>query len=118
MTVKAKRMQAVSTALGKRVAALRVEAGMTQEALADKLDSAKSVVSRIEHGAIVPSLNRLVEIADALGVDVGELFAGVKVPPDDAREAAIGEIAAALRKRPVEDARLVAEIARAVAKRS
>lgn len=117
MTVQAKRMRTVSIALGKRIAALRVERGLTQEMLAEKLDSAKSVVSRIETGAIVPSLNRLVEIADALGTDVGDLFVGVRAAGDAAVEQVIEELAAMLRKRPVADARLVADLARVVVKR-
>lgn len=85
--------------------------------LAEKLDSAKSVVSRIENGAIVPSLNRLLEIADALGADVGDLFIGARGAADGEVEQVIEEIAALLRKRPAADARLVADLARVVVRR-
>ncbi len=117
MTVSKRRMRAFAEALGRRVATLRTMRGLTQEALAEKLDSARSVVNRIERGTSVPSLNRLVEIADALGVDVGALFDGADVRGTDPRETEIAEIAALLRQRPIEDARLVAEIARVVAGR-
>lgn len=111
MTISRKRMAAFSAALGKRIAEIRVGRGMTQEALAAKLDSAKEVVSRIERGNTVPSLNRLAEIADALDVDVWDLFAGTRPSERDPHAATIAALARLLRERPVPDGEMLLRVA-------
>ena len=62
--------------LGKRIAEWRKAVGLTQEALADILDTAVPYISEIENGKKKPSLNTVVSIADALGITVDELLAG------------------------------------------
>lgn len=111
MTISRKRMAAFSAALGRRIASIRVERGMTQEALATKLDSAKEVISRIERGSTVPSLNRLAEIADALGVDAWDLFAGTMPSARDPHAAVLAEIARLLRGRSVQDGEMLLRVA-------
>lgn len=69
-----RRMADFAHALGARIAMLRVQAGLSQDALAARLDSAKSVLSRIENGGAIPSLNRIVELAEIFRVEVREFF--------------------------------------------
>ena len=47
---------------------------MSQEAFADHCGFARSYMSRIERGAGNPSLDAIQALADALGVEVVELF--------------------------------------------
>ena len=60
---------------GERVRELRVAAGLSQEALADYSGFARSYMSRVERGGANPSLDAIQVFADALGVEVYELFA-------------------------------------------
>ena len=53
--------------------ALRKSRGLTQKDLADKLDVSISVISRYEAGNIVPSQERIKELADILGVMADEI---------------------------------------------
>lgn len=59
---------------GHRLRELRQAKGMSQEAFADHCGFARSYMSRIERGAGNPSLDAIQALADALGVEVVELF--------------------------------------------
>lgn len=59
---------------------LRVQAGMTLEALAQAAELTRSYVSKLERGVSSPSISAGLKIAKALGVTVEELFAD---SPDD-----------------------------------
>jgi transcriptional regulator with XRE-family HTH domain len=61
-------------ALGSRVRALRVDQGLSQEALADKARIGRSYMSGIERGVRNCSTLHLVRLARALDVSVGDLF--------------------------------------------
>lgn len=60
---------------GKRVAALRNAAGLTQVALAMRAGLDPSLVSRIERGSANPTLSTVEALAQALGVTVADLLA-------------------------------------------
>ena len=60
-------------ALGEAVRTLRVEAGMSQEALADAAGTDLTQVGGIERGVRNPSYTTLVRLAAALETTVGEL---------------------------------------------
>lgn len=60
--------------LGKRIAAHRTGAGLSQERLADLLHVNKNYISRIERGRSYPSLDLLVDIALTLEVTVDALL--------------------------------------------
>jgi transcriptional regulator with XRE-family HTH domain len=53
---------------------LRKEKGMTLKDLAEKIECSAGYLSRIETGVVNPSLATLMNIAEALGVTVEELF--------------------------------------------
>ena len=59
---------------GERIATLRLEAGLSQEAFADKCGYARSYMSRIERGLANPSLDAVEVLAVALKVEAKELF--------------------------------------------
>jgi len=59
---------------------LRVQAGMTLEALAQAAELTRSYVSKLERGVSTPSISAGLKIAKALGVTVEELFTD---SPDD-----------------------------------
>lgn len=59
---------------GKRVAALRKAAGLSQEAFADRCGFARSYMSRIERGRGNPSLDAIETLASGLKKPVVTLF--------------------------------------------
>lgn len=58
-----------------RIKELLREHNMTQKDLANRLGVAEASVSRTISGRYAPTLDTLERIADAIGVDVAELFA-------------------------------------------
>ena len=66
----------MSTSLGGRIKALRLERDLQQRQLAEKAGLTPSMVSQIESGRLTPSLNTLGKIAGALGVSIATLFDG------------------------------------------
>lgn len=59
--------------IGKRIAQVREEKGLTQSALARAMDISQSAVSQIEAGERNPSYEMLRSIATALGVSIPHL---------------------------------------------
>ncbi|MBO4614063.1 MAG: helix-turn-helix transcriptional regulator [Bacteroidales bacterium] len=55
---------------GQLLLELRKESKMTQEELAQRINSSKSYVSRIERGQIIPSVSVFYRIINALGLRV------------------------------------------------
>lgn len=62
------------TKFGIRLRALREQAGLSQEAFADKCGYARSYMSRLERGQGNPSLDAIEVLAAALKVPVTSLF--------------------------------------------
>ncbi len=60
--------------VGGRIRAIRVELGMTQEALALSSGVTRNVLIDVEHGRRGLLFERLVDIAEALDVSAGALF--------------------------------------------
>ena len=73
----------LSKRLGSRLAQLRTERGLSQEQVAHALEVHVETISRIERGTSLPSLSRLYELAEALGVPVTELLLGSSVRTSD-----------------------------------
>ena len=78
--------------LGRRIARLRLEYGMTQERLAMKMGVTAQAVSKWENDLSAPDIMLLPELARTLGVSVDELLEGrksqevVPVEPEPAPE--------------------------------
>lgn len=60
--------------LGKRIKHYRLKSKLTQEALADRIDSATSTIAHAESGTNKPSLPLLIKIANVLNVTVDQLL--------------------------------------------
>jgi DNA-binding XRE family transcriptional regulator len=63
--------------VGQRIRALRLERGLTQEALALESGVTRNVLIDVEHGRRGLLYERLIDIATALEVPPAELFDGV-----------------------------------------
>lgn len=61
-------------ALGKRVRAMRLDAGFSFDAFVEETGLGRGYVSELERGLVVPTLDSLERVAKALGVPVRDLF--------------------------------------------
>lgn len=59
---------------GLKVAFFRKQRGLTQQRLADAMSIDQQQISRIERGAIGVSLDRIIDLAAALGIKASLLF--------------------------------------------
>ena len=66
-----------TVALGARVRARRLELGWSQERLAEQADIHWTFVGQIERGRRNLTLHNILKLAGALGLDPGELIAGL-----------------------------------------
>lgn len=60
--------------VGKRIRELRMNKGMTQRSLAEKLGKSPSILCEIEKGKYDIATNLLPIVADALDVEIKDLF--------------------------------------------
>ena len=65
---------ALAKAIGRVVAKRRTERGMTQEYVAERLGVGYEAVSRIERGAIMPTIGKLVQLAGVFSCPIEELL--------------------------------------------
>lgn len=84
--------------VGKFIAALRKEQGLTQEALGRKLGVTNKTVSRWETGAYMPDIELLVPLGEMLGVSVNELLAGERLSDEQFRKQADENLVEAVRE--------------------
>ena len=68
---------------GEVIKALREKKDMTQASLAEKIGVSDKAVSKWETGRGLPDITLLEPIAGALGISVGELFAGEQIVNDN-----------------------------------
>lgn len=68
------RFKEALAALGKRIKKIRVGKGLKQKNIEEESDISRSDISKIENGLKNIELITIVKIADALGVEVYELF--------------------------------------------
>ena len=71
----------IDTLFGAKVKSLRKQAGLTQAQLAEQIDKTTDTVSNIERGFSMPRLSTAKAIADALKVEIAELFQFTPSPP-------------------------------------
>lgn len=62
---------------------------MTQEQLAGKMGIGPKYLSSIERGKENPTLNTLITLSKALGVDLGEIFSFVQIEDSGKRKAMV-----------------------------
>lgn len=68
-----KKVQGLPRAFGRVIAEARTRQGMSQEQLAEAIDSTNVYISLLENGQRQPSLNATILIAESLGMPPGEL---------------------------------------------
>lgn len=73
--------------LAQRIREFRKKRGHTLEQLAERSQLTQSVLSKVENSRVTPSLSALSRIAEALGVSLAELVAGI----DDKRGLVVGK---------------------------
>ena len=69
--------------VGKRIRDYRIKNGITQEQLAFDIETSASYLSNIERAIKKPSLQKLAQIADVLGISVEDLISPPNGPPSD-----------------------------------
>jgi transcriptional regulator with XRE-family HTH domain len=74
--------QEINLRIAGRVRALRMEQGLTLDALAAKSDVSRSMLSLVERGESSPTAVVLDKIATGLGVSLASLFDDDNAPPD------------------------------------
>lgn len=84
--------------VGKFIAQLRREQGLTQEALGRKVGVTNKTVSRWENGNYMPDIELLVPLGEALEISVNELLAGERLSNDRFRKQADQNLVEAVRE--------------------
>ena len=83
--------------LGARIAALRLQAGLSQAELAKRLSVSPSAVGMYEQGRREPSMDRIVALSEIFGVTTDYLLTGLLLTPGDRR--AMEQVLSAIRAR-------------------
>lgn len=89
--------------LGQMLAARRRNRGLTQAEVAEFMSIEKETLSRIENGAISPTLQRLRQFAQVLDCSLSDLFRSDHSDPDQL----VGDVAEQVRNLSPEDRALV-----------
>ena len=74
--------------IGKFIAALRTQRGLTQRDLAEKLNISDKTVSRWETGRGLPDASLMLPLSETLGISVNELLSGERLKEEEYREKA------------------------------
>lgn len=64
----------LNVAIGRAVAKHRARSGLTQEQLGQELGLHDEAISRLERGVVMPTVPRLVELAEIFGCNVADLM--------------------------------------------
>lgn len=69
--------------IGKAIAKYRKAAGLSQEQLAEQLGLGNEAISRIERGIVIPTVERLIKMAEIFDCPVSELLTETSNRPTD-----------------------------------
>lgn len=64
----------LNKAIGKAISKRRLACNLTQEDVAERLNIGNEAVSRMERGTVMPTVARLVELAEIFNCPVGDLL--------------------------------------------
>ena len=78
-----------AASFGRRLRTCRMRTYVTQEALADRAGLHRTEISLLERGQRVPRIDTLLRLAAALGIEPGELLAGVHVQGPDGADVGV-----------------------------
>jgi len=67
------------SSFGKFIKKIRLEKGLSQEDIAEKMDLSVSSYSKLETGKVDPTLSKIEKLASILEFDLGEYAASLKV---------------------------------------
>jgi transcriptional regulator with XRE-family HTH domain len=76
----------LKSVLSSNIKARRKSQGLTQESLAEKVDTASTYIAMIESGRRTPSFKMIERIAEVLKIEAPELFAMKNYPLESASE--------------------------------
>ena len=80
------RRERIVEAVASAIAQARRRSGLTQAQVAEAIGIGPEAVSRLERGAIEPTITRLIELAEVFGCGVGDLLVpGSDLEADQAR---------------------------------
>ena len=82
--------------IGKFIAVLRKEKGLTQEQLGEKLGVTNKTISRWENGNYMPDVEMLSLLSKEFGVSIHELISGERLLTEDFRKVADDNLVTAL----------------------
>jgi transcriptional regulator with XRE-family HTH domain len=97
--------------IGIRIAEIRKQKGLTQEALAGKMGVSPKYLSSIERGKENPTLKMLVNLADTLEIDLGQIFTFIQIEDPKRRKALLEFL---LKKADEEQLKLAVKVLRVV----
>lgn len=81
----------LATNVGATIRRLRSSQGLTLADVAERADISQAMLSRLETGAVSPSLETLAAVAKAIGTEIAALFRDVGPRPSDAQHVKKGE---------------------------
>lgn len=102
-------IESIYALVGKRLAALRKQRGLTQEALSGRAAVSANYLARTEGGYHRANLAKISDIAEALNVSVGSLFSDV---PEPSTSKVLPALLAELEELPKDDQRLLLQLAK------
>lgn len=82
--------------IGKFIAELRKEQGLTQEQLGDKIGVTNKTVSRWETGTYLPPADALLSMSELFSISINEILSGKKLSIEEYKEAAEENLAQAI----------------------
>ena len=97
--------------IGIRIAEIRKQKGLTQEALAGKMEVSPKYLSSIERGRENPTLNMLINLADTLEVELEQIFTFIQIEDSKRRKALLESL---LKKADDEQLKLAIKVLKAV----
>jgi transcriptional regulator with XRE-family HTH domain len=86
------RQQKIARRVGRTIAARRMDAGFTQEQVAESLGVTQETVSRMERGLYEPPPSRLTELGELFGCDPAEFLHRLSNTPTSAARAMVNMI--------------------------
>jgi len=85
------------TQIGKFIAELRKERGLTQEQLGEKIGVSNKTVSRWETGTYLPPADALLIISELFDVSINEILSGTRLSKEEYRGAAENNLRQAIK---------------------
>ena len=78
--------------IGARIKEIRNRKGVTQEDIAARMEISPKYLSSIERGKENPTLNTLINLAQALNGDIGDIFSSIQIEDPAKRKTLLNEL--------------------------